>query len=331
MLVQYLVVEAQMIELNVNEPNQVLDKLAEILGTTCEDGYLKVPNGKGKGYLQGFFLGSSLSLMIRDCEFNAALLIKRNFNLNPHERVLFSFNNILSSKTPSLTHTNVQDIPSMQIGTGKLNLEMFFPSHTNFRSILVTIYASDLKELLGDQIEHSILESILDNELPVLFEEIITPDIYKIASEITGSDMPKPLQALYYRLKAQELICLVFAELLKRERTPMQAINEIDAEKIYMIRAQILANISIPPIFEDLVREVGMSRSKLNRLFKQIFGQSIFNYYQSFRMKEAARLLRERRLTVSEVGYAVGFSNLGHFTRVFEEHMGMKPKKFSLQ
>jgi AraC-like DNA-binding protein len=320
-----------MLELHVSEPDQVLDKLAEILGTTCEDGYLKVPEDKGRGYLKGFFLGSSISLMIRDCEFNAALLIKRNFNLNPQERVLFSFNNILSSKSHSLTHTDVQNIPSVQIGTGKLNLEMFFPSHTNFRSILVTIYVSDLKELLGDQIENSILKSILDNELPVLFEEIITPDIHKIAIEITKSYMPKPLHTLYYGLKAQELICLVFAELLKRARTPMQAINEIDAEKIYRMRAKILANISTPPIFEDLAREVGMSRSKLNRLFKQIFGQSIFNYYQSFRMKEAARLLKERRLTVSEVGYTVGFSNLGHFTRVFEEHIGMKPKKFSLQ
>jgi hypothetical protein len=81
-----------MLELHVSEPDQVLDKLAEILGTTCEDGYLKVPEDKGRGYLKGFFLGSSISLMIRDCEFNAALLIKRNFNLNPQERVLFSFN-----------------------------------------------------------------------------------------------------------------------------------------------------------------------------------------------------------------------------------------------
>lgn len=46
-------------------------------------------------------------------------------------------------------------------------------------------------------------------------------------------------------------------------------------------------------------------------------------------MKEAERLLKENKLTVSEVGYQMGYSNLSHFTRVFEKHMGMKPKKYS--
>lgn len=70
--------------------------------------------------------------------------------------------------------------------------------------------------------------------------------------------------------------------------------------------------------------------SKLKRLFKQIFGNSIFSYYQEFTIKEAARLLEDDRLSVSEVGYRLGFTNLSHFTKVFEEQIGMKPKQYSL-
>ena len=323
--------KAQTIELSVSEPHNVLEKLAEVLGTTCKDGFLKVPEDKGKGYLKGFFLGTSMGMMIRDCEFNSDLLVKRNFHLNAHERVLMTFNNILCSKNQGTEPTSVQNLPSVQIGKGKLNLEMFYPSHTNFRSILVAIYVSDLKLLLGDQIENSVLLSILEAEHAVLLEEIITPAIQKVALEITENDIPETLHPLYYRLKAEELVCLVFAEMLKRGNTPMQAINEIDAEKVYHIRAKILGELSVSPVLEDLANEAGMSKSKLKRLFKQIFGESIFNYYQSFRMKEAARLLKERRLSVSEVGYALGFTNLGHFSRVFEEHTGMKPKKYSHQ
>ncbi|WP_394350737.1 AraC family transcriptional regulator [Chitinophaga tropicalis] len=29
------------------------------------------------------------------------------------------------------------------------------------------------------------------------------------------------------------------------------------------------------------------------------------------------------------VGYQPGFTNLSHFSRVFEQHIGMKPKKYS--
>jgi AraC-like DNA-binding protein len=46
-------------------------------------------------------------------------------------------------------------------------------------------------------------------------------------------------------------------------------------------------------------------------------------------MKEAARLLREEKLSVSDVGYRLGFTNLSHFSRVFKEHIGMKPKQYS--
>ncbi|QEH41201.1 AraC family transcriptional regulator [Chitinophaga sp. XS-30] len=74
----------------------------------------------------------------------------------------------------------------------------------------------------------------------------------------------------------------------------------------------------------------GMSESKLKRLFKQIFGNRIYNYCQCFRMKEAAYLIKEEKLSVSEVGYRLGFSNLSHFSRLFETHIGLKPKKHSV-
>lgn len=72
-----------------------------------------------------------------------------------------------------------------------------------------------------------------------------------------------------------------------------------------------------------------MSEPKLRKLFKQAFGKGVFDYYQFMRIQEAARLLKEKGLTVSEVGYQLGFTNLSHFSRVFEQHVGMKPKRYS--
>jgi AraC-like DNA-binding protein len=46
-------------------------------------------------------------------------------------------------------------------------------------------------------------------------------------------------------------------------------------------------------------------------------------------MKEAARLLKEEKLSVSDVGYQLGFTNLSHFSRIFAAHIGMKPKQYS--
>jgi AraC-like DNA-binding protein len=76
----------------------------------------------------------------------------------------------------------------------------------------------------------------------------------------------------------------------------------------------------------DLARQIGMSATKMKRLFRQIFGDSIYNYFQVARMNEAAQMLRN--FSVSQVGYHIGFSNLSHFTRLFEKHHQIKPKRF---
>lgn len=72
-----------------------------------------------------------------------------------------------------------------------------------------------------------------------------------------------------------------------------------------------------------------MNELKLRKIFTQVFGMGIYDYYQHLRMKEAARLMRDERLSVSEAGYQMGFENLGHFTKVFERHIGKKPKKYA--
>ncbi|MCF0058805.1 helix-turn-helix transcriptional regulator [Dyadobacter sp. CY356] len=91
----------------------------------------------------------------------------------------------------------------------------------------------------------------------------------------------------------------------------------------------MLTDLATPPVINELAAYAHMSPTKLKRLFRQIFGNSIFNYYQEFRMKEAAFLLKRERLSVADVGYRMGFTNLSHFSKVFNEHIGMKPKQYS--
>jgi AraC-like DNA-binding protein len=136
-------------------------------------------------------------------------------------------------------------------------------------------------------------------------------------------------ELLFLRIKAEELVCRLLMELEKRDGKHLCALNIQDIQAIYKVKEQILEHLETPPVIQALAVGANMSPSKLKRLFKQIFGNSIFSYYQGFRMKEAARLLKEEKLSVSDVGYGLGFTNLSHFSRVFKEHIGMKPKQYS--
>lgn len=48
-------------------------------------------------------------------------------------------------------------------------------------------------------------------------------------------------------------------------------------------------------------------------------------------MQQAAKLLKEKHLSISEVAYAVGFSNLSHFSSTFKEIFGVSPKEFTAE
>ena len=314
-------------ELNVRKEFGFLAGFADLLGTEVKNGILVIPETKGKGYLMGFRLDNSINMLVSFYEFNDNLLAKRFGSQNTLNRILFSFNNIFPDAHSKNKYSR-EDLPSIQIFKGKLNIETFYPGRTKFNSIFIAIDSDELAKTLGLHIDNEIFKNIIDSEQSILFEELISPKIQQVALEIIQAEIRDSLSDFFFKIKAEELIYLTLKELFKRENPTTHALNQIDVQKIYKVRDQILTEISEPPIIKDLASQIGMSESKFKRLFKQIFGDSFFSYYQKFRMKEAARLLKENEMSVSQVGFSLGFSNLSHFAKVFEEHIGMKPKSF---
>ncbi len=79
---------------------------------------------------------------------------------------------------------------------------------------------------------------------------------------------------------------------------------------------------------EDLSKEIGMSRVHLNRKLKELMNTSPSNLIRSIRLKQAAYLLINKKVNVSEVAYKVGFSTHSYFSNSFHDFFGMTPKEF---
>lgn len=79
---------------------------------------------------------------------------------------------------------------------------------------------------------------------------------------------------------------------------------------------------------DDLSREVGLSRVHLNRKLKEHISTSPSNLIRSIRLKQAAFLLINHKVNISEVAYKVGFSTHSYFSNSFRDYFGMTPKEF---
>lgn len=307
-------------------PN-ILIELAHLLKTELKSRRLDIPNEYGKGYCIGFVFNEHIRMIISNYELNEDVIIK-NPEMGISKRVIFfKFQNIFPITSEGKRQLEV--IPSVLIATSRINTEEVISIHTNTATINIEVDADYLNNLFDLPDKSPILQSLLQNTQPLLFEQLIYTSLQKVINEILTESVDEMFELFFLRIKAEELICKLLIELEKRDEKYFHALNSLDIQTIYKVKEQILIHLDVPPIIRDLAIFANMSPTKLKRLFKQIFGNSIFSYYQGFRIKEAARLLKEEKLSVSEVGYQMGFSNLSHFARVFNEHIGMNPKQYT--
>jgi len=79
---------------------------------------------------------------------------------------------------------------------------------------------------------------------------------------------------------------------------------------------------------DKLARMACMSRFKFCRAFKERFGQTFISYLNSIRIKNAANLLKNYNLSITEIAYFVGYRSAAHFNRVFKAAYKISPREY---
>lgn len=101
--------------------------------------------------------------------------------------------------------------------------------------------------------------------------------------------------------------------------------SETEREKISKAREILLQHIGEPITIKELSRKVAINECYLKKGFKEMFGTTIFDFYQGQRMEHAKYLLYEKGLSVTDVSALLGYSSISHFSTAFKKHTGLKP------
>lgn len=120
---------------------------------------------------------------------------------------------------------------------------------------------------------------------------------------------------------------------LKNHFVSLEETIEVEESEEYRflkkVEAKVVDNLdndsfSVP----SLAHELGYSRTSLYRKIKALTGQSINQFMRSLKMKKAAELLSASDVTVSEVAFSLGFTDLKYFRVCFKEHFDMLPSEY---
>ncbi|WP_147322832.1 helix-turn-helix domain-containing protein [Emticicia sp. C21] len=125
-------------------------------------------------------------------------------------------------------------------------------------------------------------------------------------------------------VEIDEKLTLIFSEPVKRK------VAEINSEKVFVKNAKafIISQLDNDITPAELAKELGVSLRQLQRIFKDELDITPNNFIITLKMEEAAKMLKIEDKNISEIAYAIGYSEPAYFTKVFKKYFGQSPKEY---
>lgn len=160
--------------------------------------------------------------------------------------------------------------------------------------------------------------------------EVCDPPLSSVAidSEQQGYKAAALLHELMGGVRPQTPVLLQPSGVRTRQSTDILAIDDpLIADAVRFIRENACEGIGVA----ELLRQVPLSRSVLQRRFRQVFGMTANDMIVQTRVKRAQQLLIESDLPISRIAEIAGFRYQRYLGAVFREKVGITPAQYRLQ
>lgn len=179
-------------------------------------------------------------------------------------------------------------------------------------------------------------QNIATSHIPVIMLSAKTDSKDELEALRTGADdyMAKPFSMAVLITKIQNMLRTQYrlqdkvtkSMDISPEKISFNAMDEQILNKAIHIVEQNIDNAEFST--EEFARAMNMSRSNLHLKLKALTGESALDFIRKIRFKEACRLLKDGRYSVSEISDMVGFNTPSYFATCFKKYMGCLPTEY---
>ena len=122
----------------------------------------------------------------------------------------------------------------------------------------------------------------------------------------------------------------LFFDAMLRSIAPEQAQNGKRLQDYYIREAltYIEQNFQNDISVDDMAKVCGLNRSYFGKIFKRATGRTPQQFLLTYRMIKATELLKLTKLSIGDIGNAVGYANQLHFSRAFKNLYGKAPREW---
>ncbi len=233
------------------------------------------------------------------------------------------------SRTTSLANPRQQIMPgqwSLQLINAE-SAQLEFDSELPVKMLGIGMSVSTFHHFLTDTAGGRTIDfnKLLGSKTYRIFQEKVDPGAAIILQRLIDGLQTGEVHRIELECRMLELLLLAFRSFLLdvKESSPM--LTKDEQARIEMARTIITERMEEPPSLLQLSRLVGLNDFKLKVGFKEMYGNTVFGYLREMRLERAWLLLQDGRLNVSEVAFAIGYSNPSHFAEAFRKQYGVNP------
>lgn len=177
---------------------------------------------------------------------------------------------------------------------------------------------------------HNIKNLLEESQYGIYFKECKKTDLIK--KRLKGALNLKNIELLIECIKILSLMSVTEEkELLNEDYQENSLKNQFDDPRILKILTYINKHYSAPISLKDIADKAGMNKSAFCRFFKEKTSKSCIEYINELKVTYACKLLREGRLSISQICYEVGFNNISNFNRHFKKITKFTPSDYLLE
>lgn len=241
----------------------------------------------------------------------------------------------------------VNDVRETPIGSLKMNNQAgksgmgFFrqmagcveiPAKKKTRLVHLHVLPDVLNSMLREDVDFAppCLRKVLEQgDAPDFFNQrCMSPKVQTAANELFFSMRNNLGGRIYMEGKTLELLGLNLSEMDCPEKEKAFALCPRERDTIHAIRKELENKFASPPPLAELSETYYMGVHKIQAGFKSMFGISVFGFIKEFKLQKARMLFEEGDKNVSEVAWAIGYTNLSHFSTAYKKRFGVLPKAY---
>lgn len=154
----------------------------------------------------------------------------------------------------------------------------------------------------------------------------ISHRMYQLINDIIHCNRKGVFKRMFLEAKVIELLLLQLEQFCDHSFAST-SIAKADVEKMYAAREYIMKNLNKACSLIDLAHFVGTNEFNLKKGFKELFGTTVFGFWNDAKMEQARKMLTEQEMNVSEVSDSIGYKNPRHFSAAFKRKYGIVPSQ----